>query len=88
MADQAQSVTSGAQDTANGVSEKAESYTSGIFASLQGLGSKVAQWAQSVLDKVISPEQRASILAKIQEFMLANPKLSVTQHPKPRNEEY
>lgn len=30
------------------------------------------------MDRVITPEQRASILAKLQEFMLKNPKLSVS----------
>jgi hypothetical protein len=41
---------------------------------------QVQQWAQDLLDKRLPPEQRAAILAKLQEFMLANPKLSVNAH--------
>ena len=77
MADQVGSVTNGAQETAGSVSEKAGPYTSGILSSIQGWGSKIAQWGQGLLDRFFPPEQRAAILAKIQEFMLANPKLSV-----------
>jgi hypothetical protein len=77
MADQVETVTNGAQDTVGSVSEKAETYTSGILSSIEGWGSKIGQWGQDLLDRFFPPEQRAAILAKIQEFMLANPKLSV-----------
>ena len=77
MADQIQNSTTGAQENVQGVQEKAEGYTSGIMSSLQGWGSMIVSWGQGVLDRFIPPEQRATILAKIQDFMLANPKISV-----------
>ena len=77
MADQIQKGTEGAQEQAQGVQEKAEGYTSGILSSIQGWGSQIAAWGQGILDRFLPPEQRAAILAKIQDFMLANPKLSV-----------
>jgi hypothetical protein len=82
MADQIQKGTEGAKENAQGVQEKAEGYTSGILSSVQGWGSQIASWGQGIMDRFLPPEQRAAILAKIQEFMLANPKLSVRSHRK------
>ncbi|KAK3717772.1 hypothetical protein LTR37_005543 [Vermiconidia calcicola] len=69
MATQVQTLTNGAQN-------RVEGYTSGILSSIEGYGSKAATWAQDLLDRFFPPEQRAALLAKLQDFMLANPKLS------------
>ena len=77
MAEQVQKGTKGAQKNVQGVQEKAEGYTSGIMSSIQGWGSQIVAWGQGILDRFLPPEQRAAILAKIQDFMLSNPKISV-----------
>ena len=70
MSDQIQTLTQDAQEQVNG-------YTTGVLSTLDSYNSQVSQWAVDLLDRFVTPEQRANILAKIQEFMLANPKLSV-----------
>ena len=85
MADQAQQTAKGAgektQDVpaAGGVQKGVEGATSGILGKIEGWGNWIAGKGREVMDRVIPPEQRASILAKLQEFMLRNPKLSVSQ---------
>ena len=65
------------QNAVTGIQDKVEGYTSGITSYLEGYGGQVVQWATDLLDRFFPPEQRAAFLAKIQEFMLANPKVSV-----------
>ncbi|KAI7472041.1 hypothetical protein KC357_g5884 [Hortaea werneckii] len=82
MADQAQQTAKGAGEKtqnapgAGGVQKGVEGATSGILGKIEGWGNWIAGKGREVMDRVIPPEQRASILAKLQEFMLKNPKLS------------
>ncbi|KAI7157329.1 hypothetical protein KC349_g5687 [Hortaea werneckii] len=88
MADQAQQTAKGAAAgektpnapgagaAAGGVQKGVEGATSGILGTIEGWGNWIAGKGREVMDRVITPEQRASILAKLQEFMLKNPKLS------------
>ncbi|RMY14266.1 hypothetical protein D0868_01555 [Hortaea werneckii] len=87
MADQAQQTAKGAAagektpnapgaGAAGGVQKGVEGATSGILGTIEGWGNWIAGKGKEVMDRVITPEQRASILAKLQEFMLKNPKLS------------
>ncbi|RMY43133.1 hypothetical protein D0865_11467 [Hortaea werneckii] len=82
MADQAQQTAKGAGEKtqnapgAGGVQKGVEGATSGILGTIEGWGNWIAGKGKEVMDRVIPPEQRASILAKLQEFMLKNPKLS------------
>ncbi|KAI7347143.1 hypothetical protein D0864_03716 [Hortaea werneckii] len=84
MADQAQQTAKGAGEKtqnapgggAGGIQKGVEGATSGILGKIEGWGNWVAGKGREVMDRVIPPEQRASILAKLQEFMLKNPKLS------------
>lgn len=84
MADQAQQTAKGAGEKtqnapgAGGVQKGVEGATSGILGTIEGWGNWIAGKGKEVMDRVIPPEQRASILAKLQEFMLKNPKLSVS----------
>ncbi|KAK3673674.1 hypothetical protein LTR78_006579 [Recurvomyces mirabilis] len=59
-----------------GVSDKVQSATTGILGRIEGLGNWIVMKGQAILDRLISPEQRANLLAKLQAFMLKNPKLS------------
>lgn len=78
MADQVQQTAKGAgEKTGGAASGGVQSATGGILNSIQGMGTWVAQKGKDMLDRVFPPEQRASILARIQAFMLSNPKLSV-----------
>lgn len=77
MTEHIQSQIQSLTDTA---SENAVTVTSGIASTLEGWGAQAMEWVQGILDRFITPEQRATILAKLQEFMLANPKLSVCLH--------
>ena len=78
MATQTQTATKSATNAApGGIGDKVQSATSGMLGRLEGFGGWVASSAKALLDKIISPEQRASLLAKLQAFMLKNPKLSV-----------
>ncbi|KAF2773495.1 hypothetical protein EJ03DRAFT_100389 [Teratosphaeria nubilosa] len=56
--------------------EKVQNATSGVLGWIEGTGNWIAAKGKAALDRVISPEQRASLLAKLQAFMLRNPKLS------------
>jgi len=82
MADQAQQTAKKAGEktqnapAAGGVQKGVEGATSGILGKIEGWGNWIAGKGREVMDRVIPPEQRASILAKLQEFMLKNPKLS------------
>lgn len=78
MATQVQTVTDGAQEKAQGATDKMQGYTSSILSGINSLTSSITAWAQGLLDRFFPPEQRAAFLAKIQEFMLSNPKLSVS----------
>ncbi|KAL1590742.1 hypothetical protein WHR41_00711 [Cladosporium halotolerans] len=69
MADQVQGATKGTQD-------KIQSATTGILGSIEGWGNWITAKAKAMLDRVFPPETRAAFLAKLQAFMLANPKLS------------
>ncbi len=77
MADQVQTIAGPAQQNVHGLQQQVDNYTSGVFSSLGAWGSQITAWGQGILDRFFPPEQRAAILAKIQEFMLTNPKLSV-----------
>jgi hypothetical protein len=63
---------------AKGAQNKVEGATSGILSSIEGWGNWIAAKGKSLLDSVFPPEKRASFLAKLQSFMLKNPKLSVS----------
>lgn len=80
MADQAQKTSKGVTDKApGGIGDKVQGATSGILGSIEGWGGWIAAKGQAVVDRIFPPEQRASFLAKIQAFMLKNPKISVGQ---------
>lgn len=84
MADQTQQAAKGAAEktqNAGGVQNGIEGATSGMLSTAEGWGNRVAGKGKEVLDRIISPEQRANILAKLQDFMLRNPKLSVSPAP-------
>lgn len=49
---------------------------SGILNSIQGIAGKLGTTFQSVLDRILPPEKRAEMLAKLQEFAINNPKLA------------
>ncbi|TKA61960.1 hypothetical protein B0A55_11838 [Friedmanniomyces simplex] len=77
MAAQAQNATKGATNAApGGLGDKVQSATTGLLGKIEGFGSWITGMGKSLLDRLISPEQRASLLAKLQAFMLKNPKLS------------
>lgn len=71
MADKVNGIAKGAQDKVQGA-------TSGILGTIEGWGNWIAAKGKSLLDSVFPPEKRASFLAKLQAFMLKNPKLSVS----------
>jgi len=71
MAEKVNGIAKGAQDKVQGA-------TSGILGSIEGWGNWIAAKGKSLLDSVFPPEKRASFLAKLQSFMLKNPKLSVS----------
>lgn len=71
MADKANGIAKGAQDKVQGA-------TSGILGSIEGWGNWIATKGKDMLDKVFPPEKRSAFLAKLQAFMLKNPKLSVS----------
>ena len=77
MADQAQQATKGATGGAEGAVNTA---TSGILSKIEGWGSWVAGKGMGIVDSIFPPEKRSAFLAKIQAFMLKNPKLSVSAH--------
>lgn len=86
MADQAKDAASGAQEKAqnatkgtpvSGAEEKVKTATDSALGTVQNVGSKVAAKGQSIVDSIFPPEKRQAFLAKLQAFMLANPKLSV-----------
>lgn len=54
---------------------------SAILGKLEGIGSLVAAKGKALIDGVFPPEKRSELLAKLQQFALRNPKLSVTDHP-------
>lgn len=70
MAEKVNGIAKGAQDKVQGA-------TSGILGTIEGWGNWIAAKGKSLLDSVFPPEKRASFLAKLQAFMLKNPKLSV-----------
>jgi len=82
MAEQVQGVAGKAQGATGGVQEKVQGATKGILGTIEGFGNWVSLKGKQLLDRVFPPEQRASLLAKLQAFMLKNPKLSVRiSHP-------
>lgn len=86
MADQVKNASSGVQDQAKGatkgtpaagVQDKIESGTNTLLSSIGSMASTVTAKGQALVDSVFPPEKRAALLAKLQSFMLSNPKLSV-----------
>lgn len=73
MADKVGDATKGAQDKVGGL-------TSGLLGKLEAWGNWLAAWGKGLLDKIFPPEKRAAFLAKLQAFMLKNPKLSVSAY--------
>ncbi|KAK6439481.1 hypothetical protein LTR95_004314 [Oleoguttula sp. CCFEE 5521] len=69
MAEQLQGATKGVQGQVEGV-------TKGVLGKIEGGGNWVAAKGKAILDRFFPPEQRAAFLAKLQAFMLKNPKLS------------
>jgi len=70
VVDQVNGVTKGAQDKVN-------STTSGLLSSIEGWGNWIAAKGKALLDSIFPPDKRNAFLAKLQAFMLKNPKLSV-----------
>ena len=95
MAEQLQSGAKGATDSAKGaadkvpgssaITDKVQSATSGVLNSIEGVGGWISSKFYGILDRFFPPEKRAALLEKIQSFMLANPKLSVSFTLSPRN---
>lgn len=86
MADQAKTATSGVQEKAqdaakgtpvSGVQEKVQGATDSALSYVDSFSSKVFAKGQAIVDSIFPPEKRAAFLAKLQDFMLRNPKLSV-----------
>lgn len=77
MQEKAQNATKGTP--ASSVQHKVNSTTDSALSSIDYYGNWVAQRARGMLDSVFPPEKRAAFLSKLQAFMLANPKLSVSQ---------
>lgn len=73
MADKVGDATKGAQDKVGGL-------TSGLLGKLEAWGNWLAAWGKGLLDNIFPPEKRAAFLAKLQAFMLKNPKLSVSTY--------
>ena len=63
---------------AKGTQDKIQGATSGILGTIEGWGNWIAAKGKSLLDSVFPPEKRSAFLAKLQAFMLKNPKLSVS----------
>lgn len=53
---------------------------SGVLGKIEGIGNLVAAKGKALLDGVFPPEKRSELLAKIQQFAVRNPKLSVNIH--------
>ena len=70
MATQIQTATAAAQS-------KVQDTTSDALSTLDAFATNISGWARGLLDRFIPAEKRAELLAKLQEFMLANPKISV-----------
>ena len=87
MADQLKTATSDVQEKAsestegtpiNGLQQKAQAGSDKVLSSLDGLASKVFAKGKNIIDGIFPPEKRAAFLARLQDFMLRNPKLSVS----------
>ncbi|EMC96967.1 hypothetical protein BAUCODRAFT_434317 [Baudoinia panamericana UAMH 10762] len=76
MADQAMNGVKSAQGATSGLQQKVQSTTTGILGSIEGFGGWISAKGMQLVDRIFPPEQRASVLAKLQAFMLRNPKLS------------
>ena len=50
---------------------------SAILGKIEGIGNLVAAKGKALLDGFFPPEKRNELLAKLQQFALRNPKLSV-----------
>lgn len=70
VVDKVDGVTKGAQD-------KVQSTTSVVLNRIEGWGNWIAAKGKAILDSIFPPEKRNAFLAKLQAFMLKNPKLSV-----------
>lgn len=61
----------------SGVQEKIKTGTDSVLSAVDSWGGWVAGKGKSIIDGIFPPEKRAAFLAKLQDFMLRNPKLSV-----------
>lgn len=77
LQEKAQNATKGTP--ASSVQDKVNSTTDSALSSIDYYGNWLAQRARGMLDSVFPPEKRAAFLSKLQAFMLANPKLSVSR---------
>lgn len=50
---------------------------SSILSTIEGLAGTVQQKGMALVDSVFPPERRSELLAKLQQFAVRNPKLSV-----------
>lgn len=87
MADQLESASSSVQEKAsdategtpvNGIQKKAEAGTDRVLSTLDGLAGRIFAKGKSVIDGIFPPEKRAAFIARLQDFMVRNPKLSVS----------
>lgn len=67
----------------NGIQKKAEAGTDKVLSTVDGLASKIFAKGKSVIDGIFPPEKRAAFIARLQDFMLRNPKLSVSRTTRP-----
>lgn len=81
--DQAKGITKGTP--AAGVQDKIQSGTNTLLSSIGALASTVSAKGVALVDAIFPPEKRAAFLAKLQAFMLSNPKLSVRTTSKSDN---
>jgi hypothetical protein len=86
MADQAKTAVSNVQEhgqnatdgtPVSGVQEKVKGATDGLLSKIDAISGWVYAKGTSIIDSIFPPEKRAAFLAKLQDFMLRNPKLSV-----------
>lgn len=86
MTDQLKNATSGVQEKGqevtkgtpiSGVQGKIKNATDTTLGFVDRWGGAIAAKGKNIVDGIFPPEKRAAFLAKLQEFMLRNPKLSV-----------
>lgn len=64
------------QTPLSGVQEKVQTTTDSALSTIDSYGNKIAAKGRGILDSIFPPEKRSAFLAKLQAFIMANPKVS------------